>query len=333
MPRSLTPIRRRVAVALAIGLSLSFATACSSIKTNPPQSNPNEDTRAAKEGGTLRVALAAEPDALDPTTRSHPGRADRLHLDLREALRHRRQAHHRAAARRGAADRLGRRQDRHHQAADRASSSPTARTMDAAAVKTSLDRHMTLAGSARKSELASVASVAVTDPSTVTLNLKAPFAPLTALLADRAGMIMSPTALDSPRATSSAPTRSASARSSSPPGSPRTASRWSRTRTTTTRPRCTWTRSSTGSSPTPTTRFNNLQLRRRRGPRRGRRHRRRRAQGRRQAVPADLGLARVPGHHHQHRQRQRRRQAGRRRCRRPTPARWPPTPGCARRSS
>ena len=41
-------------------------------------------------------------------------------------------------------------------------------TLDAAAVKTSLDRHMTLEGSARKSELSSVAGVDVADPATVT---------------------------------------------------------------------------------------------------------------------------------------------------------------------
>jgi len=67
--------------------------------------------------------------------------------------------------------------------------------MDATAVKTSLDRHMTLATSARKTELASVATVEVVDAGTVKLTLKAAFTPLTAILADRAGMIMSPTAL------------------------------------------------------------------------------------------------------------------------------------------
>jgi peptide/nickel transport system substrate-binding protein len=67
--------------------------------------------------------------------------------------------------------------------------------MDAAAVKTSLDRHRTLATSARKSELSSVTDVSVSDPSTVVLKLNAPFAPLVAQLADRAGMVMSPTAL------------------------------------------------------------------------------------------------------------------------------------------
>jgi peptide/nickel transport system substrate-binding protein len=67
--------------------------------------------------------------------------------------------------------------------------------LDAAAVKQSLDRHMTLEGSARRSELSSVAGVDVVDPSTITIRLKEPFTPLTAILADRAGMVMSPQAL------------------------------------------------------------------------------------------------------------------------------------------
>jgi peptide/nickel transport system substrate-binding protein len=49
-------------------------------------------------------------------------------------------------------------------------------------------------GSNRRSELASVASIEVLDPLTVQLRLKAPFAPLAAQLADRAGMPVSPTA-------------------------------------------------------------------------------------------------------------------------------------------
>jgi peptide/nickel transport system substrate-binding protein len=63
---------------------------------------------------------------------------------------------------------------------------------DAEAVKTSLDRHRTLKTSSRTGELASVKSVEVVDPATVRLHLTAPSAPLTSLLADRAGMIMSP---------------------------------------------------------------------------------------------------------------------------------------------
>jgi len=66
--------------------------------------------------------------------------------------------------------------------------------LDAAAVKYSLERHKTMAGSNRRGELAPVTTVDVIDPLTVRLNLNAPFAPLLAQLADRAGMIVSPKA-------------------------------------------------------------------------------------------------------------------------------------------
>src|SRR3954469_15266612 len=65
---------------------------------------------------------------------------------------------------------------------------------DAAAVKYNLERHKTMAGSNRRGELAPVTSVDVVDASTVRLNLNAPFAPLLAQLADRAGMMVSPKA-------------------------------------------------------------------------------------------------------------------------------------------
>lgn len=66
--------------------------------------------------------------------------------------------------------------------------------LDAAAVKFNLERHKTMAGSNRRGELAPVASVDVVDPLTVRLNLSAPFSPLLAQLADRAGMMLSPKA-------------------------------------------------------------------------------------------------------------------------------------------
>src|SRR6059036_3555559 len=68
--------------------------------------------------------------------------------------------------------------------------------MDAESVKLSLDRHRTLAGSNRASELAPVEAVEVVDPLTVRLRLKAPFSPLLAQLTDRAGMPLSPTAVN-----------------------------------------------------------------------------------------------------------------------------------------
>src|SRR5437870_13478760 len=66
--------------------------------------------------------------------------------------------------------------------------------LDAAAVKFSIERHKTMAGSNRRGELAPVASVDVVDPLTVRLNLSAPFSPLLAALADRSGMMVSPKA-------------------------------------------------------------------------------------------------------------------------------------------
>ena len=66
--------------------------------------------------------------------------------------------------------------------------------MDAAAVKYSLDRHATMAGSARRSEISAMDHVDVVDPLTVRIVLKAPSAPFLSQLTDRAGMVVSPTA-------------------------------------------------------------------------------------------------------------------------------------------
>ena len=66
--------------------------------------------------------------------------------------------------------------------------------LDATAVKFNLERHKNMTGSNRRGELAPVTSVDVVDPMTVRINLSAPFAPLLAQLADRAGMMVSPKA-------------------------------------------------------------------------------------------------------------------------------------------
>src|SRR5213595_3298355 len=66
--------------------------------------------------------------------------------------------------------------------------------MNAESVRYSLDRHLNMKGSNRRSELESVNSIDVVDPLTVRLRLKTPFSPLVAILADRSGMPVSPTA-------------------------------------------------------------------------------------------------------------------------------------------
>jgi peptide/nickel transport system substrate-binding protein len=65
---------------------------------------------------------------------------------------------------------------------------------DGAAVKFNIERHKNMPGSNRRGELAPVASVDVLDPLTVRFNLSAPFSPLLAQFADRAGMMVSPKA-------------------------------------------------------------------------------------------------------------------------------------------
>src|SRR5882762_10176898 len=66
--------------------------------------------------------------------------------------------------------------------------------LDAEAAKFSIERHMTLPTSFRKSELSSVDHVEVVDPLTIKLVLKTPYSPLIAQLTDRAGMMVSPKA-------------------------------------------------------------------------------------------------------------------------------------------
>src|SRR5690348_15584078 len=181
----------RPAAAIA-ALALILA-GCSPVKS-PSSESSTADNRAPKAGGTLQVALSAEPDALDPTTaRTLVGRTvftsicEKLY-DIDNKLNIVPQLA--AAMPEVSADGLSV-TIKLRSGVKFADGTP----LDAAAVKTSLDRHRTLKTSARKSDLASVSDVAVTDPSTVTLKLAKPFAPLIAQLADRAGMIMSPTAL------------------------------------------------------------------------------------------------------------------------------------------
>jgi peptide/nickel transport system substrate-binding protein len=181
---------RPAAALLALALT---AAACSSIGSDEPAQSTT-DSRPIRAGGTLRVALAEEPDRLDPTlARTLVGRTvfaamcEKLY-DVNEKLEIVPQL----------ADGMP------SLSADSKTVTIKVRsgvkfadgtTLDAAAVKTSLDRHRTLTGSARASELSSVDGVDVVDQSTVAIRLKRPFAPLTAVLADRAGMVMSPAVL------------------------------------------------------------------------------------------------------------------------------------------
>ncbi len=146
----------------------------------------------AASAQTLRIGLAEDPDALDPTlARTFVGRVvfsalcDKL-FDIDEKLNIVPQL---AASYEWSPDfkalTLKLRQDVTFHDGEK---------FDAAAVKFNIERHKTMAGSNRRGDLAPVTSVDVIDASTARLNLAAPFSPLLATLADRAGMMVSPKA-------------------------------------------------------------------------------------------------------------------------------------------
>src|SRR6476646_2737791 len=141
---------------------------------------------------TLRIGLAEDPDILDPSiARTYVGRIvfsafcdklfdidEKLNIVLQLALSHETSADGKEMTvklRPGVKFHDG-------------------EPLDAEAPKFSIERHMTLPTSFRKSELASVDHVEVVDPLTIKLVLKTPFSPLIAQLTDRAGMMVSPKA-------------------------------------------------------------------------------------------------------------------------------------------
>src|SRR5215469_12807083 len=65
---------------------------------------------------------------------------------------------------------------------------------DAAAVKYNIERHLTMPGSARRSDIRAITGIEVIDQHTAKIVLSAPFAPLLAQLAYNAGAMMSPKA-------------------------------------------------------------------------------------------------------------------------------------------
>ena len=147
---------------------------------------------ASVQGQTLRFGLAEDPDILDPTlARTFVGRlvfsalCDKL-FDLDEKL--------------NIVPMLA---TSYEWSADNKSLTLKLRPgvtfhdgekFDAAALKFNIERHKNLPGSNRRGELAPVTGVDVVDAMTARLNLSAPFAPLLAVLTDRAGMMVSPKA-------------------------------------------------------------------------------------------------------------------------------------------
>jgi len=148
---------------------------------------------ATSHATTLRIGLADDPDILDPTlSRTFSGRmvfaalCDKL-FDIDEQLKVVPQlatGYEWAADGRALTIRIREGVTFHD-----------GESLDAAAVKYNLQRHKTLAGSSRASELAPVASIDIVDRYTVRLSLAAPFSPLLGVLADSAGIMLSPRAV------------------------------------------------------------------------------------------------------------------------------------------
>jgi peptide/nickel transport system substrate-binding protein len=183
----MTRTRARSALVAAVALPVLALVAATGATSAP--------ATKVKEGGTLTIGLAEDPDALDPTlARTFVGRIVFLHMceklyDLNSKLEIVPQLA--AALPKLSADKLTatitiRKGIKFNDGTD----------LDAAAVKKSLERHKTLRGSTRASELTPVTSIETQGNYTVVLHLSDRYSPLTAQLADRSGMVMSPKALD-----------------------------------------------------------------------------------------------------------------------------------------
>src|SRR5215472_7627587 len=149
---------------------------------------------SAQAAGTLRIGMQDDPDALDPARGgTFAGRivfvslCDKL-VDLTPDLKFAPQL---AAAWSwspdGKALTLTLREGVKFQDGE---------PFDADAVRANIERYRTAPESSRKGELRPVTGVEVIDPKTVLLVLSQPYAPLIAVLSDRAGMMGSPKAIE-----------------------------------------------------------------------------------------------------------------------------------------
>jgi peptide/nickel transport system substrate-binding protein len=180
-------LRRFATIALVAACVAALAAAVAAART----------TRSAadiRNGGTLTIGLAEEPDALDPTlARTFVGRI--VFLAMCEKL-YDLDSHLNIVPQLATA--------LPQVSKDKLTYTIKLRTgvkfndgtaFNAAAVKTTLERDLTLKGSVRASEISPINTVDAPNATTVVLHLKSPYSPLTAQLADRAGMVLSPKAL------------------------------------------------------------------------------------------------------------------------------------------
>ncbi|GAA0957268.1 ABC transporter substrate-binding protein [Frigoribacterium faeni] len=201
---SRSPFLRRRALALpaaALGLVLAV-TGCQAVQTTETSDASRDDVSTAAigdqtivEGGDLVMALSAEPDRLDPTTSSSlytryvmETMCQKLYdIDADGQIVPMLATELPTVSDDGLTVSFPVRTD-----AEFADGTP----LDAAAVVTTLQRGLDKDDSSRRSELGPITDITAVDDETVEIDYSEPFAPLTAALADRAGMVMSPTALE-----------------------------------------------------------------------------------------------------------------------------------------
>ncbi len=191
-PRKRAALRSTALTAIATAIPLALATACSSPSSGPAASSTT--TTNATQGGTVTVGLPDAPDSLDPTTASTlVGRTVFANFcyklyDIDSGLTIVPELA--AALPQVSPDGL----------TYTIQLKPNVKFNDGtpltaqAAVKT-LNWYLTNPLSVRAPELHGVQTVTATGPLTVVIHLAKPFAPLTSILADRSGMILSQTQL------------------------------------------------------------------------------------------------------------------------------------------
>ena len=192
---------RRAAVPAALVAMAVLVSGCYAVQRSEGVEERSDRTddpiagRAIKEGGDLVMGLSAEPDALDPTTSSSlytryvmSSICEKLYdIDAAGKLVPQLATELPKLSDGGRAVSIPLRQG-----VEFADGTP----FDAAAVKTTLERHLNKDDSARASEMGPVSRIDTPEEHRIVLRYKEPFAPITAALADRAGMIMSPKALE-----------------------------------------------------------------------------------------------------------------------------------------
>ncbi|WP_426976378.1 ABC transporter substrate-binding protein [Pseudarthrobacter sp. O4] len=200
MPTASRRSTRTAALVGGLALLAVAATGCQPIQALPAAVTRSDvmsapiGGRQIQEGGDLVMALSAEPDRLDPTTSSS--------LYTRYVMQTMCQKLYDIDGNGKIVPQLATALP--EVSADGLAVTIPVRTgatfadgtaFNADAARATIERGLTLKGSARKSELGPIASVETLDETTLKINYKKPFAPITAALADRAGMILSPKAV------------------------------------------------------------------------------------------------------------------------------------------